>query len=142
MEKLSTKKKIEYWRYSRDDGDAFWGLVGPLLTSKAFIKEFLGYPVTDEDGQQWIISMNQGAVVGLSAWLKKKNWVELTCGWVHSDFRLKGIFKTMNQLRAKQIGCDVKLRVVAYPTTQKFFFDDGFTEVSARGQFKVLEKQQ
>lgn len=142
MELLLTKYKAEYWACSRDDGDRFWGFIGPHLTSKQFIKEFLGYSVTDEPGQKWIVCVLDGVVIGLAAWIQRKSWTELTCGFVATDHRAKGYFKTMHTLRAKQIGSDMCVRVTAYPTTQKFFADDGFVDVSARGQFKVMEKKQ
>lgn len=123
-----------------DRPDRFWILMGPFFASAAVRKE-LPY-LTDKPGDVWFVWVEDGSVLGFLAVTIGEKQREIHGVYVHPDQRGNGLAKLLAARALKWLmteGYSGVVRVTATAASAPIWRSIGFTGVSTRGSYEVME---
>lgn len=134
---------IEYIRTDREQPD-FYNLMGPFFGSRQVAKD-LGMPIWNDPDREWVVAVADGKPIACSSieFLKTKGKAAMKSGWVHPDWRGKGIYNRMFEERLK-IAAEHGIKVLTATVTDKSYnthIRHGFREIGRRGKYRVMKKE-
>jgi GNAT superfamily N-acetyltransferase len=116
----------------------FYDLVGPFLGSRAVAKE-LGAPVWDDDGKEWFVAIDDGAPVGVCAYVKEGQRWRLSSDYVAPEHRERGVYRRLFLARLKAVGNRQLISTVT-DSSLPIFLEHGFKASGKRGQYTVVTR--
>lgn len=120
---------------------SLWPHLGPLACDRKVHKE-MGGPILSGEGSVWFVATDKSACVGIAA-VHARGGKMLLESYVIPSRRGKGIHRKLCQVRdayLKTLG-SVKVAVCCRKDRWSHYKQQGFQQISTRGQWICAEKQ-
>jgi len=125
---------LEIRRMTNRD-DVFYQLMGPYLARREVEKE-IGFPIYDEDGKEWFVAIDDGAVVGFCYRFKG----HIGSCYVVEERRRQGLFRQLLKAAMKDATGTIAIRTKS-EIMKALLEKEGFASVGNRGSFIEYRKE-
>lgn len=137
------RNTLKYVQTNRDDPQ-FYNLMGWFFGSRLVAKD-LGMPIWDDENREWIVVTVGKKPIACSSieFFKSGKKAAMKSGWVHPDWRGKGIYNRMFEERM-QIAFDRRIEVLTATITEKSrntHIRHGFRKIGSRGRYEIMKKE-
>ena len=117
----------------------FWSLTGWFFASRQVEKE-LGAPIHHDDGMIWIVAIQDGQSVAVSAVQIKKNGIGyLKHSYTLPEFRRQGIFSDILKIRLDLLKDTKAIRSTSTNMSLPIMLKSGFKKYGTRGKYTLVE---
>lgn len=152
MKPLRNHKGIAYAVMSSSvDRELFFCKLGRFFCSLKITEEMGGYQIVDDPYRIWIVAFEADSkhrAVGFCSFsteTAEKKTIKLCDSYVDPDFRKRGVYGQMFELREKEylqyLPHGGKIKGIALSISEKMFLDHGYHKASQRGRFAYMEKK-
>ena len=117
----------------------FYKIMGPFLSRREIVAE-LGNSVWDDDGKDWFVAIDKGAVLGFVAAVLAHGKVQFCSDYVLPEHRNSGVYDRIFEARLAAYPSE-EIAATVTPMSLPCYEAHGFIKTGMRGKYIVVKRE-